>query len=164
MSEKIFYSIPFRAEQLVQKKLDEPAARLEKCDVKKSIDQNVRLLLMTPPQRVRGAFQYGCKVHWLQHAASNQVMKPYSRAELDVKSRLNDNIKGLVERFEPRLEHSKTDIQVGYADKKGTWWEEKRYRNTQSDVIQLKVTIKGTISNQFVHNESLEWKKAISLL
>lgn len=163
MTDKIFYSIPFRAEKLIRQKVGEPAARLEKCDVETSIQQNLRLLLLTAPMRVRFAPIYGCKVHWLQFSASNRAMQPRSKAENHFKTQIEANVKGLVGRFEPRLHFQEAQVHLEESVNQ-TDWKLTAARRSQLNVIKLTVTVKGIVTQAFSDEQTLNLEDNIPLL
>jgi phage baseplate assembly protein W len=163
MSEKIFYSIPFRAEKLIRQKVGEPAGRLEKCDAETSIQQNLRLLLLTAPMRVRFAPIYGCKVHWLQFMASNRAMQPRSKLENHFKMQIEENVKLLVGRFEPRLHFQEAQVRLEESTNQ-TDWKLTAARRTQLSVIKLTVTVKGEIHENFSEEQKINLEDNIPLL
>jgi phage baseplate assembly protein W len=157
MSEKIFYSMPFRAEKLIRK------GTLEKCDLATSIRQNLRLLLITPPIRVKFDPFYGCKVHWFQFLATNRAMER-KKEEDDFKYKMEQNITTLIERFETRILLKEVNISIRYAIEDQTKWhlsEAQRVRNT---VIQIVVGIKGSIKPEYAFGQTLDLEDTIALL
>ena len=157
MSEKIFYSIPFRAERLTG------GGKLERCDFAVSVRQNWRLLLMTPPMRVRFDPFYGCKVHWQQFLASNRAMER-KREEDDFISRVERNIEALIQRFEPRIELKDVTVNIHYAKEDQKRWSLSDTRLSQNHVIQLIVKIRGTVKPEFAYGQTLDLEDTIPLL
>ena len=108
MSERRFLSIPLDTDKITR------GERLERCDLETSIRQNLRLLLTTPPLRVRHDPVYQCKIHWNQFLAENGIMEEDKRKEDDLKMLLENNIKQLIERFEPRIRLNELTVSVLY--------------------------------------------------
>jgi phage baseplate assembly protein W len=157
MSEKIFYSMPFRAERLVKK------GELEKCDLAASVRQNLRLLLITPPVRVKFDPYYGCKVHWFQFLATNRAMER-KKEEDDFKYKMEQNITTLIERFEPRVQLKEVNVSIRYAIEDQTKWHLSDAQRTKSTVIQILVGVKGTIKPEYAFGQTLDLEDTIPLL
>ena len=159
MPEKIFYSMPFRAENLTKKD------KLERCDLAVSVRQNLRLLLMTPPARVRNSPLYGCIIHWQQFVASNRLMEEDKRQEDIFKVSIERNIKDLIERFEPRILLSEVEVDIRYTVEEQTTWRLVKTQIRENNVIQIIVNIKGKVKPQFVFDgQSLDLEDTIPLL
>ena len=105
--------MPFRAEKLIHK------GTLDKCDLATSVRQNLRLLLITPPVRVKFDPFYGCKIHWFQFLASNRAMER-RKEEDDFKYKIEQNITALIERFEPRGRANSSQPEPG-SKEVGLW-------------------------------------------
>lgn len=159
MPEKIFYRIPFRAEKLTQK------GRLEKCDLATSVRQNLRLLLMTPPMRVRQDAKYGCKIHWRQFLADNWVMEEEKRMEDNFKIALEKNIKELIEKFEPRIQLNELMVGIRYTEETHRPWKISIKQRRKNNIIQIIVNIKGKVKAEYVFDgQSLDLEDTIPLL
>ena len=159
MPDKIFYSIPFRAEKLTQK------GRLEKCDLAASVRQNLRLLLMTPPMQVRHDSAYGCIIHWRQFLADNWAMEEEKRMEDNFKIALEKNIKQLLEKFEPRIHLQELLVDVKYSEETHTRWLLLRRQRKQNNTIQIIVNIKGKVKEEYIFDgQSLDLEDTIPLL
>jgi len=158
MAEKIFYSIPFRAERLIQK------GQLEKCDLAVSVRQNLRLLLMSSPMRVRHHALYGCKIHWQQFVAENRLMEEDKRKEDDFKVTLEKNIKQLIEQFEPRVQLEEVTVDIKYVNEVRP--KRQLIKIHQKDnVIQIIVNIKGKVKSEYMYDgQSLVLEDTIPLL
>lgn len=159
MPEKIFYTIPFRAENLVQK------GKLEKCDLAVSVRQNLRLLLMTPPMRVRHDLFYGCKIHWQQFLAENGAMEEDKYLEDNFKIVLEKNIKQLVQKFEPRIHLDELTVDLRYSEDTHTRWQLLKTQRRQNNNIQIIVNIKGKVKDEYIFDgQSLDLEDTIPLL
>jgi len=159
MSDKVFYTIPFRAKKLVKK------GKLEKCDLAASVRQNLRLLLMTPPVRVRHDSHYGCKIHWQQFLAENRAMEEDKRREDNFKVMLEKNIKQLIEKFERRVLLKEVTVDIRYVNEEHTKWRLSAIQRTKHNVIQIIVNIKGKVKAEYVFDgQSLDLEDTIPLL
>ena len=139
MNDKQYYSIPFKTKNLIQK------GRLEKCDIQDSIRQNLRLLLITPPLRVRQSAYYGCKIHLQQFLAENRIMEEDRRLEDNFKVTLESNIKQLIDKFETRVHLEELTVDIRYANDEYTQWKFSEGRLPTNNVIQVIVNIKGCL-------------------
>jgi len=159
MPEKIFYSMPFRAENLTKK------GKLERCDLAVSVRQNLRLLLMTPPAKVRDSPLYGCIIHWQQFVASNRLMEEDKRQEDNFKVNIERNVSALIERFEPRISLSEVSVDIRYNAEEHTTWRLVKSNLKENNVIQIIVNIKGKVKSQFLFDgQSLDLEDTIPLL
>jgi predicted component of type VI protein secretion system len=171
MSEKIYYTLPFRAERLIGKSPSDTFGYseatqphiLEKSALKESVRQNIRLLLITPPLRVRFDPFYGCIVHWQQFLAGNRAMES-KREEDNFKHKMEENIKSLIEKFEPRVELREVIVTIKYAIEDHFEWKLSAEQRTLNNVLQLIVRITGTIKGEYAHGQSLELEDTIPLL
>jgi len=151
--------MPFRAENLTKK------GKLERCDLAVSVRQNLRLLLMTPPARVRDTPLYGCIIHWQQFVASNQLMEEDKKQEDDFIGSLEGNVRALIERFEPRILLSEVAVDIRYTIEEHITWRLGRTPREKNNVIQIIVKIKGTVKTQFLFDgQSLDLEDTIPLL
>jgi phage baseplate assembly protein W len=157
MAEKIFYSMPFKSENLIKK------GQLEKCDLATSVRQNLRLLLVTPTMRVRFDPFYGCKVHWFQFLASNRAMEQ-RKEEDDFKYRMEQNITALIEKFEPRVLLKEVNIKIQYGVEENTQWLRPDLQKTKKSAIQMIVTVRGSIKPEFAFGQELDLEDSIPLL
>jgi phage baseplate assembly protein W len=157
MDKQPFYAIPFRTEQL--------GARdsLQKCSLKDSIRQNIRVLLLTPPGRFRYDPYYGCRIHWYQFMTSNHAMQG-KKEEDQFRLKLQENLKELIRRFEPRIEL--TDLEVDMRQDPGEQipWKRKAGSRGGKNVIQVIIYIKGRIKTEFALDQELELEDTISLV
>jgi len=159
MPEKIFYSMPFRAENLIKK------GKLERCNLAVSVRQNLRLLLMTPPARVRDTPLYGCIIHWQQFVASNRLMEEDKRQEDNFKVNIERNVSALIERFEPRITLTEVSVHIQYNEEEHTTWRLVKSNIRENNVIQIIVNIKGKVKPQFLFDgQSLDLEDTIPLL
>ena len=159
MPEKIFYTIPFHADRLTQK------GRLDKSDLATSVRQNLRLLLMTPPMRVRFDPFYGCKVHWQQFLATNRALEDDKRNEDNFKTKIEENITKLIEKFEPRVQIKEVNVNIRYRQTEHTQWRLLESQRTQNTVIQLIVKIKGSVKPEYTYDgQTLDLEDTIPLL
>ena len=151
--------MPFRAERLLQK------GQLEKCDLAESVRQNLRLLLMSPPMRVRQSALYGCKIHWQQFVAENRTMEEDKRREDHFKITLEKNIKQLVEHFEPRIQLDEVTVDIKYVNEEYPKQQLTKVRQKNENVIQIIVNIKGKVKSEYVYDgQSLVLEDTIPLL
>ena len=149
--------MPFRAERLIHK------GTLDKCDLAASVRQNLRLLLITPPVRVKFDPFYGCKIHWFQFLASNRAMER-KKEEDDFKYKIEQNITSLIERFETRVQLKEVNISIRYAVEDQTKWYLSDAQRTKSTVIQILVGVKGTIKPEYAFGQTLDLEDTIPLL
>ena len=157
MSEKIFYGMPFRAENLIRK------GRLEKCDLAESVRENLRLLLITPTLRVRFDPFYGCRVHWQQYLSSMRAMER-KKEEEDFKYMVEQNVTALIKRFEPRVLLKEVNISVRYAAEEHTRWRMSEAQRPKGSVLQLIVTVRGSIKEEYAYGQTLDLEDTIPLL
>lgn len=157
MSEKIYYTLPFRAERLIKK------GKLERSDLQTSVRQNLRLLLITPPIRVRFDPYYGCVVHWQQFLANNRAME-HKREEDDFKYKMEENIKILIEKFEPRVTLRDVTVTIKYKKEEHLPWILAIDQHNIKNVLQLIVKITGSIKSEYAHGQVLELEDTIPLL
>ena len=155
--EKIYFTLPFRAERLTKK------GKLNKSDLQASVRQNLRLLLITPPMRVRFDSNYGCLVHWQQFLASNRAMES-KREEDDFQHKMEENIKELVSKFEPRVEIRDVMVTIKYKIDDHLPWLMAGDQHSIKNVLQLVVRITGTIKAEYAYGEKLELEDTIPLL
>lgn len=148
MEEKIFYSIPFLAERIIK------GQRLERCDLETSVRQNLRLLLMTPPMRVRHDPAYQCKIHWLQFLAENGAMEEDKRMEDNLKMLLEKNVKQLIEKFEPRVIIRELAVSVKYPNEQfdNRSATQLRLKRRKENNIQIVVNIKALIRPEYLES------------
>lgn len=154
MEKQPFYSIPFRTGQLGK------SGSLEKCSLSDSIRQHIRLLLLTPPGRFRYDPFYGCKIHWYQFLVSNRAMegrKEEDQFRLDIQ----ENIRSLIERFEPRIELTDVTIALKQDPSSHIPW---KTHGAGKPVIQVVVWVKGKIKPEFAFDQQLELEDTISLV
>jgi phage baseplate assembly protein W len=157
MADKIFHTMPFRAESLIKK------GPSEKCDLATSVRQNLRLLLMTPTMRVRFDPRYGCKVHHFQFLASNRAMEN-RKEEDDFKYLMEKNITALIEQFEPRVLLKDVGITIRYAVEDHTKWYLSEGQRIKGSVLQLVVNVKGSVKPEFAFGQELDLEDTIALL
>ena len=151
--------MPFRAENLTKK------GKLERCDLAVSVRQNLRLLLMTPPAKVRDSPLYGCIIHWQQFVASNRLMEEDKRQEDNFKVNIERNVSALIERFEPRISLSEVSVDIRYNAEEHTTWRLVKSNLKENNVIQIIVNIKGKVKSQFLFDgQSLDLEDTIPLL
>ncbi len=160
MSNKIFHNLPFNAKKLVKNE-----GTLDRCDLKTSISQNLRLLLMTPPLRLRFAPFYGSKIHFYQFVLSNRLMQDNPDLEDNFKIKVEKNVKALVEKYEKRIQVTEVIVNIRYAPKQDEKWRFSRVKRTNNSIIQVIVNIKGKITPQYIlDGQSLVLKDTIPLL
>jgi phage baseplate assembly protein W len=156
MSEKIFYTIPFRTERLVHK------GKLERSDLLTSVRQNLRLLLMTPPLRVRYDPYYGCRIHWYQFLLDNRIMEG-KKEEESFKQKIEENIEKLVKKFEPRVILREVNVNIRYAVEDHSKWQLTPAERTQN-VMQMLVTMRGDVNPDLAYGQTLQLEDTIPLL
>ena len=157
MGAERFYSIPFQTEQLGKK------GSLQKCELADSIRQNIRMLLLTPPGRYRFDPFLGCKIHWFQFMANNRMME--GRKEEDqFRMDLQENIKQLIQRYEPRVQLSDVEVDLRQDPAEHIPWKTKRANWNGNPVIQVIVSIKGRIKPEYALDQPLELEDTISLI
>lgn len=161
MPEKVFYSIPVQMGKLVK------GEQLEKCDLEQSVRQNLRLLLMTPPLRVRHDPLYQCKIHWQQFLTENGLMEEDQHMEDGFKNILEKNIKRLIEKFEPRIQLSELHVNIKYPNEPVSAQKILYLRRQDVDrkIIQVVVSLKAVIKPEYVlGGEILTLKDIIPLI
>jgi len=160
MSNKVFYSLPFRVEKLVTNK-----GTLDKCDLESSIRQNLRLLLMTRPMRIHFAPSYGCKIHWHQFMVSNRLMEEDKYLEDNFKVKIEKNIKQIIGKHEKRLQVTEVIVDIRYVLEDHIKWRFSRKKRINNSIIQIIVNIKGKIQPKYaLSGQSLLLKDTIPLL
>jgi phage baseplate assembly protein W len=157
MSEKIYFTMPFRAEKLIKR------GELERSDLQQSVKQNMRLLLITPPLRVRFDPYYGCLVHWQQFLASNRAME-HKREEDNFKVKMETNIRNLIEKYEIRVALRDVSVTIKYKKEDYFPWLISADQRVQNDVLQMVVKIAGSIKPEYAYGETLELEDTIPLL
>jgi predicted component of type VI protein secretion system len=166
MAGKIFYRLPFRAEKLVQTDKDNHPQKLneaDKCDLATSVRQNLRLLLMTPPTQVRSDPDYGCLIHWAHFGLNTRLMTNGSRKGDDFKIKIEQNVRKLIEKFEPRIEVKEIVVTIKNAEyRKSQFFVAPQMKHS---VLQIIVNVKGKVKEEFVFDGlPLEWENEIILL
>jgi phage baseplate assembly protein W len=156
MSDKIFYTIPFRTERLVNK------GKLDRSDLLTSVRQNLRLLLMTPPLRMRYDPFFGCRIHWFQFLLNNRIMEG-KKEEEGFKQRIEENIEKLVLKFEPRIVLREVNVSIRFAVEDHTKWQLTPAERTQN-VIQMLVSLRGDVNPDLAYGQSLQLEDTIPLL
>ena len=156
MADKIFYKMPFRTERLVKK------GRLEQSDLLDSVRQNLRLLLMTPPLRVRYDPFFGCRIHWSQFLLNNRIMEG-KKEEDGFKQKIEQNIEALVQKFEPRVKLREVSVSIRYAVEDHTKWQLSPAERTQN-VIQMLVILRGDVNPDLAFGQVLQLEDTIPLL
>ena len=156
MADKIFYKMPFRTERLVKK------GRLEQSDLLDSVRQNLRLLLMTPPLRVRYDPFFGCRIHWSQFLLNNRIMEG-KKEEDGFKQKIEQNIEALVKKFEPRVKLREVSVSIRYAVEDHTKWQLSAAERTQN-VIQMLVILRGDVNPDLAFGQVLQLEDTIPLL
>lgn len=154
MEKQPFYSIPFRTGQLGK------SGSLGKCGLSDSIRQNIRLLLLTPPSRFRFDPFYGCKIHWYQFLVSNRAMEG-KKEEDQFRLDMQENIRKLIERFEPRIELTDIEIELKQDPSSQIPW---KTRQNGLPVIQVVVWVRGKIKPEFAFDQQMELEDTISLI
>ena len=165
MSDKNFYSLPFRAEKLVAPDPDNQPPRLgdaEKTDLLHSIFQNLRLLFSTRPMRLQFDPDYGCNIHWSHFSLDSRLIREGSPEEDRFKIRLEQNIRTLIEKFEPRI---KLDAIVLGFEKKRERKKALREAQEVKNVLRINVKITGVIKAAYtIDQHPIELEDYISLL
>jgi phage baseplate assembly protein W len=156
MSEKIFFTIPFRTERLVKK------GKLDRSDLLASVRQNLRLLLMTPPLRMRYDPFFGCRIHWSQFLLNNRIMEG-KKEEDSFKQKIEKNIEDLIKKFEPRVLLREVNVSIRFAVEDHTKWQLSEAERTQN-VIQMLVTLRGDVNPDMAYGQSLQLEDTIPLL
>ncbi|MBK8492212.1 MAG: GPW/gp25 family protein [Saprospirales bacterium] len=157
METERFYSMPFRTELLGKK------GSLEKCSLADSIRQNIRVLLLSPPGRYRYDPFLGCKIHRFQFMANNRAME--GRKEEDLfRLDLQENIKQLIQRYEPRILLSDVEVELRQDPSEQIPWKSKRATWSNKSVIQVIVSIKGKVKPEYALDQELELEDTISLI
>lgn len=156
MSEKIFYTIPFRTERLIKK------GKLEHSDLLQSVRQNLRLLLMTPPLRLRFDPYFGCRIHWSQFLLNNRIMEG-KKEEESFKQKIEENIEKLVKKFEPRVLLREVNVSIRFAVEDHTKWQLSEAERVQN-VIQMFVTMRGDVNPDMAYGQTLQLEDTIPLL
>lgn len=149
--------MPFRAERLVKK------GRLERSELQASVRQNLRLLLITPPIRVRFDPFYGCIVHWQQFLASNRAME-HKKEEDNFKQQMEENIKALIVKFEPRVVIREVIVTIKYKAEEHFEWLMSTEQRVQNHVLQLIVKVSGSIKPEYAYGQTLDLEDTIPLL
>lgn len=150
MAEKIFYQIPFRASKLVRKQEGGASPRLtkaDKCDLADSIRQNLRLLLMTPPNRVAGNLDYGCKIHWAHFGLNTRLMTEKNRNGDIFKMNIEQNIRNLIQEFEPRIEVKEIVVSINHAQAKKQ--QSFKQSELQNNILQVTVNVNAKIKEEY---------------
>ena len=156
MPDKIFYTIPFRTERLVKK------GELDRSDLLTSVKQNLRLLLMTPPLRLRYDPFFGCRIHWSQFLLTNRIMEG-KKEEDTFKQKIEQNIEKLVKKFEPRVKLREVQVSIRFAVTDHTKWQLSEAERTQN-VIQMLVTLRGDVNPDLAYGQTLQLEDTIPLL
>ncbi len=149
--------MPFRAEKLIKR------GELERSDLQTSVKQNLRLLLITPPLRVRFDPYYGCLVHWQQFLASNRAME-HKREEDNFKVKMETNIRNLIEKHEIRVALRDVSVTIKYKKEDYFPWLISADQRVQNDVLQMVVKVTGSIKPEYAYGETLELEDTIPLL
>jgi phage baseplate assembly protein W len=157
MAEKIFHNLPFRAEGLGKK------GSISRCDLAVSIRQNLRLLLISPPLRLRFDPYYGCRIHRAQFLAGNRAMEG-RREEDDFKFKLEQNIETLIRRFEPRLMLQEVNIKIRYSKDDQMEWKHGVFKTKKRNIIQVSVHIKGDVKPEYAQGQTIFLEDNIPLL
>lgn len=157
MAEKIFYSIPIFTEHLGRKE------SFQHCDLATSIRRNIRLLLVTPPGRVRFDPYYGCRIHWHQFLADNRAMEG-KKVEDRFKQTIEENIEQLILRFEPRLELKEVTLDIRASPENQKPWTSREFARNKRNVIQVIVMVRGIVKPAFAYGQTLELEDTIPLL
>ena len=157
MNRQKYYSIPFRADRITN------AQTLETVDLETSIRQNLRLLLLSPPMKVQQHPDYGCLVHWHQFLSVSRNLKE-EKMEDGFKMKLEDNIKQLIQLFEPRIRVEEVSLKIEYKTEHHQW-KLKHVHATKNSVIQISVEITAQINEAFLmHAQSIKLEDTIPLL
>lgn len=136
----------------------------DKCSLVDSARQNLRLLLMTPPAKVRADPDYGCKIHWSHFGMDARMMAKGSREEDHFKIKIEQNVRELIKKFEPRIEAEEIAVVISYAteQEKRPFWATRQIKN---NVLQIIVNVKAKVRKEYAHDgQSLELEDAIPLL
>ncbi|MFN0037577.1 MAG: GPW/gp25 family protein [Saprospiraceae bacterium] len=158
MAEKIFYSMPFVTEHLGRK------TGFQRCDLTTSVRQNIRLLLITPPGRVRFDPYYGCRIHWSQFLADSRAMEG-KKVEDKFKQTMEENIEELIRRFEPRLDLKEVLVDIRQSPEDQKPWKIREFARVKRNVIQVIVGVRGMIKPEFASDgQSLELEDTIPLM
>ncbi len=156
MSEKIYYTLPFRFESFDKK------TPLEKVGLKVSIQQNLRFLLGSALGKCRAEPSMGSKIQGHQFSLSNKTMIG-KKDEADFMVKLEENITTIIRRYEPRLSLKNVSVQLK------TPKYERRPLNFdgqmfQHDTLQLAITIRGGIKANFGQEDPLSMEESITLI
>lgn len=156
MSEKIYYTLPFRFESFEKK------TPLEKADLKASIQQNLRLLLGTALGKCRAEPSMGSKIQGHQFSLSNKTMIG-KKDEADFMVKLEQNIEAIIRRYEPRLTLKNVSVQLKTPEYVS------RPLNFdgpifQHDTLQLAITIRGGIKANFGQEDPINMEESITLI
>ncbi len=149
--------MPFVTEHLGRK------TSFQHCDLATSVRQNIRLLLVTPPGRVRYDPYYGCRIHWSQFLADNRAMEG-KKVEERFKQTIEENIEQLILRFEPRLDLKEVTLDIRQSPENQKPWTSREFAKTKRNVIQVIVAVRGLIKPEFAFGQSLELEDTIPLM
>lgn len=155
MAEKIFYDFPVRLSEMGRK------GSFERCDLANSVRKNLRLMLFSPPLRVRMDPIFGCFIHRMQFLAVNRAMN--NRQENEFKVALERNIELLIKRFEPRIIRAEVEAGISYNLDEQLVWKNGKYVSANRNAIQVTVSIKGEINPDLAFGQTLELEDTIPL-
>ena len=87
------------------------------------------------------------------------------REEDDFKTKTEQNIRQLIERFEPRVIVKDVTVNIRYAVEDHTKWRLSEAQRTKNSVIQLIVSVRGSIKPEYSYDgQSLDLEDTIPLL
>lgn len=135
---------------------------LERCDLANSVRKNLRLMLFSPPLRVRMDPIFGCFIHRMQFLAANRAMER-TREENEFKVTLERNIEMLIKRFEPRIIRAEVEAGISYGRDEQLVWKNGKYVAADRNTIQVSVRIKGEINPDLAFGQTLELEDIIPL-
>ncbi len=137
-----YYSLPFTPKPGEQ-------SRLPKVSTEESVQQHIRLMLATMPGSYRFAPVYGSLLN-KHHFLLPDKRKGDKRLEQELKLKLQENLKFLIDRYEPRLKVEEIEVGIGLGR------EDAKPQKANNGRIVFSIAITGSIDgrNPYRHTES----------